>query len=214
MVNAFASKFVLLYFITGQEERDVDIIFALGSSDPNGAKVFEQEKVLTNYLISQQKATKTRYGIITYSNDASTQVPMQSSTDIYRLQDQVRTLKWPGIGSGVDTALKQASSVFQSSKPGSRKLLVIFMSGKASAPSSSLRQAVRPLVNQGVRVLLIGYGNQLDYSQLGGISENTNNIIIPSGAQDADGYRISSTMFKGKVFHHHFSYCHFISLHF
>ena len=124
---------------------------------------------------------------------------MQSSTDIYRLQDQVRNLKWPGIGSGVDTALRQANSVFMNSKRGSLKVLVIFMSGKATAPSSTLRQAVRPLISQGVRVVLIGYGDQLDDGQLRGISENTKNVIIPSGAQDNDGYQISLAMCKGRV---------------
>ena len=125
---------------------------------------------------------------------------MQSSTNIYRLQDQVRNLKWPGIGSGVDTALRQANSMFMNSKPGSRKVLVIFMSGRASAPSSTLRQAVRPLINQGVRVVLVGYGDNLDDSQLRGISENTNNVIFPRGQQDVDGYQISSAVYKGRVF--------------
>jgi hypothetical protein len=192
--------FSLIYFTTGRLDQDIDIIFALGASDPNGVRIFGQEKALTNYLISQQKATTTRYGIITYSNTASTEIPMQSSTNIYRLQDQVRNLKWPGIGSGVDTALRQANSMFMNSKPGSRKVLVIFMSGRASAPSSTLRQAVRPLINQGVRVVLVGYGDNLDDSQLRGISENTNNVIFPRGQQDVDGYQISSAVYKGRVF--------------
>ena len=124
---------------------------------------------------------------------------MQSSTDVYRLQDQIRNLKWPGIGSGVDTALRQANSVFLNSKPGSRKVLLLFMSGRASAPSSSLRQAVRPLINQGVRVVLIGYGDQLDDSQLRGISENGDNVILPKGQHDEDGYQISLALFKGRL---------------
>ena len=163
-------------------------------------RIFEQEKTLTNYLMSQQKANTIRYGVITYSNTASTQIPMQSSTNIFRLQDQVRNLKWPGIGSGVDTALRQANSVFLNSKPGSRKVLLVFMSGRASAPSSSLRQAVRPLINQGVRVVLVGYGNLLDAGQIRAISENTDNVIYPRGQQDDDGYQISMALFKGKLF--------------
>lgn len=177
----------------------MDIIFALGSSDPNGARIFEQEKALTNRLINQQISATTRYGVITYSNISSTRIPMQSSTDIYRLQDRVRNLKWPGVGSGVDTALTQANSVFKNSKPGSRKVLVIFMSGRASAPLSTLREAVRPLLNQGVRVVLIGYGDQLDDSQLNAISENTRNVVVPSGDDDSDGYKITLALFKGRI---------------
>ena len=177
----------------------MDIIFALGSSDPNGARIFEQEKALTNHLINQQISATTRYGVITYSNISRTRIPMQSSTDIYRLQDRVRNLKWPGVGSGVDTALTQAHSVFKNSKPGSRKVLVIFMSGRASAPLSTLREAVKPLLNHGVRVLLIGYGNQLDDGQLNAISESTRNVVVASGDDDIDGYKITLAWFKGRI---------------
>ena len=177
----------------------MDIIFALGSSDPNGVRIFEQEKALTNHLINQQISATTRYGVITYSNISRTRIPMQSSTDVYRLQDRVGSLKWPGVGSGVDKALTQANSVFKNSKPGARKVLVIFMSGRASAPLSTLREAVKPLLNQGVRVVLIGYGNQLDDGQLSAISENTRNLVVPSGDDDSDGYKITLALLKGRI---------------
>ena len=190
---------ITLSFTTGQLKKDVDIVFALGASDPNGARVFEQEKALANHLVGQQKAILSRYGVITYSNISTIQIRLQSSSDIFKIQDQIRNLKWPGIGSGVDTALRQANTVFKDSTPASRKVLVIFMSGMASAPSSTLRETVRPLLKQGVRVVLVGYGDRLDDGQLRGISENGKNIIIPSGDKHDDGYKISLAVFKGGI---------------
>lgn len=183
---------------SGKSDVILDIVFALGASEPNGKTTFELEKNLTNLLIDLQSGVVPRYGVVTYSNTAQTTVRVQKFNYVYRLKDQIRDIKWPGSGTGIDSALQQAYSLFTKSAPGSNKVLVLFMSGKASSSLSTLRQAVRLLMNLRVRVVVIGYGSRLDVQQLRILSENPDNIINPSGVVDQDDtYKISMAIFKG-----------------
>lgn len=189
---------IFFIFFADLLEKELDIVFALGASDPNGARIFEQEKALALSLMSQQKGIPTRYSVVTYSSTSTTEMSMQPSVDTYRLKENVRSLKWPGSGSGVHSALTQVKSIFDQSKPGSQKAFVLFMNGEASAPLATIRELIQPLINQGVRIVVVGYGDQLNYDELLAIAKNPKNIITPSTDKDNDTYRISLAFLKSK----------------
>ena len=181
---------------------NLDVVLALGASDPNGKTTFEREKALTSLLVDLQRNIVPGYGIISYSSTAQTPVPLQKFNDVYRLKSQIGMLTWPGSGSDINSAIRQAYSMFRKSKPGSNKVFVLFMNGKASTPLSTLRQAVGLLLNQGVRVIVVGYGDRLDAGQLRVLSGNQDNIIEASDKfreQDII-YKISWTISKGNFF--------------
>ena len=150
-------------------------------------------------LIDQQKNIIPQYSVIKYADTASTVIPLQKFQDLYRLKDQLRDISWPGNGRAVHDALHQASWVFKGSKPSARKVLVLFMSGKPTTSLSELRQAARLLTDQGVRVVVVGYGDQLDTSVMTTISKNTDNtILIDKRQNDDDLHKILLRVFKGK----------------
>ena len=130
-------------------------------------------------------------------------MPLQKFNDVYRLKSQIDKLTWPGSGSDINSAIRQAYSMFRKSKPGSKKVFVLFMNGRVSTPLSTLRQAVGLLLNQGVRVIVVGYGNRrLDAGQLRVLSGNQDNIIEASDKLSEQDiiYKISWAISKGNFF--------------
>ena len=184
-----------------QSKTSLDIVFAFGAADPSGQEIFELEKKLAMFLIDQQKNTIPQYSVIKYADTASTVIPLQKFQDLYRLKDQLQEISWPGNGRAIRDALRQASWVYKGSKPSARKVLILFMSGQQTASLPDLRQAARLLTDQGVRVVVVGYGDQRDTGVMTAITKNTDNtVVIGKRQNDDDLDRILRRVFKGNFF--------------
>ena len=163
---------MIFLFSERKEKEMVDLVFAFGSTGRDAIALFEKEKEAAKVMIEKEKVKDILYSTIVYGRGASTK-------SIFNMSDTVKefidTLTWEDEGEKLDHALVEADKVFKEhGRPKSRKITVVFVTGKADATTSELKKAARKLNDIGVKIVVVKLGADPDDKQLKVITPEKN----------------------------------------
>ena len=160
-LSNLAKRFVLVE----KAARQLDILFILGASDPDGERTFNHEKRIAKGIIDYDYQYNTRYGIITYSDQAVNQMEFNGGKSNAKLF--MDFIGWQGNGVALDDALEEAFRVFQKSPTvNSRKLVFVFVNQKTGAAKAELERRSQKLRKSGVNVVVIAIGSNPDDGEI------------------------------------------------
>ncbi|XP_028394352.1 uncharacterized protein LOC114518524 isoform X7 [Dendronephthya gigantea] len=135
-------------------EEDVDIIYALGSIARNHVPLFEIEKNITRAIIQQQNSPQTRHGLIVFGKDPKEVSPLENFKSEPELVEKLMDLKWPSEAKSLAPPLNKGTQVFkEQGRPGSRRFLVIFITGQLDRTSDDLKKAARKIHDSGGKIV-------------------------------------------------------------
>ena len=175
--------------------KNVDIGFAIDSSDSATTQEYQQQKQLVQRLSSYYDVSKqdTRVGVLLYSDKAFTTVGMNSYRDSSILRRAVGALPHLGGGNRKDKALVTARRMFKARRPSgsaqANQVLVFITEGAQSGVAAdmlSLEHAVHPLRKHGVRVIVVGVGRGVLYQELRSIAQHPNDIYLTTSLDDME----------------------------
>ena len=175
--------------------KNVDIGFAIDSSDSATTQEYQQQKQLVQQLSSYYDVSKqdTRVGVVLYSDKAFTTVGMNSYRDSSILRRAVGALPYLGGGNRKDKALVTARRMFKARRPSGSaqgsQVLVFITEGAQSGVAADmlpLEHAVHPLRKHGVRVIVVGVGRQVLYQELRSIAQDPNDIYLTTSLDDME----------------------------
>ena len=134
------------------------------------------KKMLDSYTISP---TATNVGVIEFSDRSSEKIRLTDSYDkdnIYSKIDGIRQSR--GYRRVTDEAIKMAASrLFElSGRVGASRALVVITAGKSTG-SQPLQEAIKPLQKKGVRVYVIGVGDDVDKDEINSIVPTEDNVF-------------------------------------
>ncbi len=145
-------------------ENVVDLAFVIEGSRKIIPKQFEQFKnfiksTIDNFHISE---SASHVAVVEYSDDPVIKIALNDYTNLDRLKEAVDRIQ-PSRGEGVvtDRAIRFVASDVYTSERGSRvgvPKVVIVLTGSKSTGSEPLRDAAKPLVDRGARVIVIHSG--------------------------------------------------------
>ena len=160
---------IFIFILISAPTEQLDLGFIMGATGSNGDEIFAAQQrlvqdILTSYTLSS-KATLA--GVIL--NGAQPTIPIKFGAAVTRdyFNRLVLGLDNPPFGSNLNGALQLARTSLFSEENGARanvpKTLVIFVNKKlASADVSSLGTEARALRAAGVKMVLIGVGDDVD----------------------------------------------------
>ena len=151
----------------------MDIAFLLDSSSNAGRVGYQAQKDFVK-LLSRNLAmsvTGSRVGVISYSGQASLDVAFHENSNPDDLQATIDTLQFKGGASRIDKALDLALEVLFTSNSGARpgipKVAVLLTDLVTDIGEyDTLRKAVMPHKREGVEVIAVGIGPQVDLQEL------------------------------------------------
>lgn len=166
-----------LYFVT--ERRDpsclipMDLAFLLDSSSNAGEVGYQAQKDFVK-LVSRSlpiSLTGSRVGVISYNAEACVDVTFQEYSNANGLQAAIDVLKFKGGGSRIDKALDLALDGLFSVKGGARlgipKVSVLLTDLETNITEyDTLRKAVAQYKTDGVEVIAVGVGPEVDLQEL------------------------------------------------
>ena len=163
---------MIFLFSERKEKEMVDLVFAFGSTGRDAIALFEKEKEAAKVMIEKEKVKDILYSTIVYGRGASTK-------SIFNMSDTVKefidTLTWEDEGEKLDHALVEADKVFKEhGRPKSRKITVVFVTGKADATTTELKRAAKKLNDNGVKIIVVKLGTDPDDKQLKAITPEKN----------------------------------------
>ena len=144
----------------------MDVIFVVGSADPNGTETLFKEKVIVNDVIDKPKDAFVKYGVIELDKTGTVKVPLGNYKDEKELKENVKKLPFKERKS-LDEGVKSAGKEFEKKgRPKARKIMVVFLDGNDDSTKDALKKVAEPLKKKKVKIIPVVLGENVDEEKL------------------------------------------------
>ena len=189
-------KHLFPHFPSEKSQGLLDVAFLVGASGPQALRVFYYEKEIAKSIIDKEQPIRTRYGLITWGNQADTRISFDDFQDKTNLKQLVDFIRWSENAVALGDALAKAHELFRESSPlHSRKVLVVFVNARTGVSKAVLKAKSRKLLDSGVNVLVVSVGNNVDTNEVAKITERPENVI-PGTVTDGGGTSVVQKVLK------------------
>ena len=144
----------------------MDVIFVLGSADPDGRDTLSKEKIIANDMIEKPKDAFVKYGVVEMDKAGSVKVPLGNYEDEKELKEEVKKLPFKERKS-LDEGVKSAGKEFEKNgRPKARKIMVVFVDGNDDSTKDALKKVAEPLKKKKVKIIPVVLGENVDEEKL------------------------------------------------
>ena len=152
-------------------------MFAFGATGKDAKPLFKNEKDAAKVMIDNEKKRDILYGTIVYGKDASVKSKFKDMPDKTDVKKFIDGLSWKDDGKKLDHALLETDKLFKDhGRPKARKILVVFVTGKADSTTDELKKAAKKLNDNDVKIITVGLGTEPDDKQLVAVTPKKNII--------------------------------------
>ena len=150
----------------GLPKKLVDVIFVMGSSDPDGKATLTKEKILVNDMIEKPKDAFVKYGVVELDKNGTVRVPLGEYQDDKELKENVKKLPFKERKS-LDEGIKSAGKEFdKNGRPKARKIMIVFIDGNDDSTKDQLEKVSKPLKKKNVKIIPVVMGENVDEDKL------------------------------------------------
>ena len=165
--------------------KQADLTFVVDTSGSISNENFRKQKDFVKALASafDPSTTKHQLSLISYSTNAQIELSFKDSADLVKFKNVVDRMPHTKGRTRLDKALKLASSQLFTDNggvnSGKQKTMVILTDGRQSQDPGSvpLKDAVRPLKQQGVRIYVVAVSSELDLKELYELTEKEEDVF-------------------------------------
>ena len=159
---------------------DIDLVFALSAAAVDADDTFDKMKDTVDTIIKQYGTDKIRYALMTFGDTPSVIVDFSDGRGKEALRTTVQQLSRPTGDPDVEKALKEAENLFDNAlpRPGSRRILVIFVDKKTPNSRDDLKEAAKPMIEKNVTIVAAVVGPEVDIDEIEVIPPNKEYIAI------------------------------------
>ena len=123
-------------------------------------------------------------GVILFNSNATIQISFGQYYSEFDLNNAIDNLPLKKGRAQIDKALRLASTKLftseEGARPGIQKVCILLTNVKQTAAedTEALKDAVRPLQREGIRVIAIGVTSSVDWKALRSITEDAKDVIV------------------------------------
>lgn len=121
--------------------------------------------------------------------------------DKEKVKDKIFSIQRSGDGSAMAEGLRKANELFTNeSRANSHKVLIVMMNGPLGGRAGELRTGAKALQKNGVKVITVAIGDEVDHDELRQLSCDEENVIHVKANEDVGSvaYVITHQAIKGK----------------
>jgi hypothetical protein len=172
----------------------LDIVFVLGSRQPNASAIFTTEKSIAETMINEPKTADTSYSIVQYGQNAAIRAHFDTTRSDEDTITVLKSLRWFEDGTGFEDGIKTAGVIHEmEGRVNARKIVVVFSSGPVAPSKNELEEVVDPLEEKGVKVISVVLGDTVD-PKLNVIKK----VVTPQKDLEDPNGPVKEETFKGK----------------
>ena len=155
-----------LIIILGLPKKLVDVIFVMGSADPNGREALTKEKIIANNIIEKPKDAFVKYGVVQFEEAGSVKVPLGDYDNEKELKESVKKLPFKE-GTSLNEGIKSAGKELdKNGRPKARKIMVVFIDGNDNSTKDALKKVAEPLKKKNIKIIPVVLGENVDEEKL------------------------------------------------
>ena len=159
---------------------DIDFVFALSAAAVDADDTFDKIKHTVDTIIKQYGTDKIRYALMTFGDRPSVIVDFSDGRGKEALRTTVQQLRRPTGEPDVEKALREAEKLLDNAppRPGSRRIVVIFVDKKTPNSRSGLKEAAESITEKNVTIVPAVIGPEVDIYEIEVIPTNKEYIAI------------------------------------
>ena len=121
--------------------------------------------------------------------------------DKEKVKDKIWSVRRDGDGTSMAEGLRKANELFTNeSRANSHKVLIVMMNGPLGGRAGELRTGAKTLQKNGVKVITVAIGDEVDHDELRQLSCDEDNVIHVMANEDVGSvaYVITHQAVKGE----------------
>ena len=180
---------------------DVDVVFALGSSGKDAEGMFEKEKDFINGFIDSSKHGNMEYGLLEYGNEVTVHMRFKDVDGNEKVKEKIRSVGRSQDGTTMIEGLRIAGELFRNEgRAHAHKVLIVMMNGRVGGRAGELRAGAKLLHNDGIKIITVAIGDEVDQEELRQLSADEDNVIQAKANEDIGSiaYVMTHQAVKGK----------------
>ena len=121
--------------------------------------------------------------------------------DKEKVKDKISSIQRRGDGTMMGEGLQKVNELFTSeSRPNSHKVLIVMMNGPLGGRAGELKTGAKALQKDGVKVITVAIGDEVDHDELRQLSCDEENVIHVKENEDVGSvaYVITHQAVKGE----------------
>lgn len=168
------------YFADIRDIPNIDLALALSAAAVDAEDTFDKIQDTVDDIIKHYGTDKIRYALMTYGDTPSVIVDFSNNLGKDELRTTVQQLMRPTGDPDVKKALNVAEQLFDNAppRPGSKRILVIFIDKKSTNSPSDLEEAAKPLLEKNVTVVPAVIVPAADIDEIEVMVENKGHIAV------------------------------------
>lgn len=130
------------------------MIFAFGAD--GALSIFNAEKKIAKEIIDSQQDKNVKYSVIKYGQIAQVVLPFRDVSSTSMLKQFIDIMPWESPGLAVDDVIKKTVENFEKNgRSKARRVLVLFVSGRAETDERQSEELKNSLAEAGVNTVVI-----------------------------------------------------------
>jgi len=153
---------------------DIDLVFALSAAAVDAEDTFDKIIYTVDEIIKLYGTDQIRYALMAFGDTPSVVVDFSDGRGKEALRAIVQQLRRPTGEPDVVKTLKEAEKLFDNAppRPGSRKIVVIFVDKKTANSRGDLKEAAESITEKNVTLVPVVIGPEVDIDEIEVIPTN------------------------------------------
>lgn len=193
---------VLIVIVDYPEVPYLDVVFAINTAATDADKTFEVLRNALKSIIHVHDPDRVQYSVIIYGDSATPVISLsRDPQDIPKLIRAVDKLPQSSGLPDLEKLLEEAKKVFEqdSGRPKANKVLVVVTDAKSPSTTDDIKQAAKPLEEDGVTVVAVAVGDEANSKQLEKMIPDKQTALNVDKDEDPDeiGEQIMNKVLEG-----------------
>ena len=158
----------------------IDLAFALSAAAVDADDIFDKMKNTVDTIVKLYGVDKIRYALVTFGDKANTVADFDNDRGKDALRTIVQNVSRPTGEPDVREALEEVEKLFEnaSPRPGSWKVLVVFIDKKPANSRDDIKEAAKPLIEKNVTIIPATVGSEVNVDEIEVLVTNKEFIAV------------------------------------
>ena len=158
----------------------IDLTFALSAAAVDADDIFDKMKNTVDTIVKLYGVDKIRYALVTFGDKANTVADFDNDRGKDALRTIVQNVSRPTGEPDVREALEEVEKLFEnaSPRPGSWKVLVVFIDKKSANSRDDIKEAAKPLIEKNVTIIPATVGSEVNVDEIEVLVTNKEFIAV------------------------------------
>ena len=196
--------FYWCFFSLSAKPEAIDLVIALGASGQNASEIFTKQKDFISEIVEQFKLSQDAMlpGLITYGKDAQVPLKLGTVVDKQSFNYYLADVDNPSDGTNLKRVLDEANKMLmEKGRTNIPKVVLLLVDKKSTSSLPELLTAKKGLENMGVKIVVVGFGNEVDRKELVILASSKDGVFLPKGVKGMEDEvaQVASALKPGKL---------------